>query len=1320
MSDRDCGYRRKISTDGQQHRQVAEKSNRHSRRVRGFARDSSSLRRTVSTCEENVPTALPLLLDVVGGPERLPADEELQEMLRGKLRILQTDGTEVNALFAELSTHLISINSEDKVIFVTFKTFEEIWKFTTYYTIGFLGQCMENLLWDQKFWLSSLEEDIAIEVSIQEDTLNLIYKGILMQEGSLFASCSTNQMFDSSTSGGDLYLEQGDIAQFEPPFLGSGWTVLCLADGARGTAPKPGLEPVVPFHQWFLKSCAESILVGDGKPSCGFPLQFARGTCLVTVEYDAEGPDELSVAPGDRIIIVGLLVSCFDWFTGRKEATGEVGLVKTSLVKPSADIYDSADIFLDGEEGTFFSLQEDKVIEETNALLKKKSQNDIGLNYKLDMISYQDSEKETSLRSSSKVDPQQTDLKRNIQRFLDQGKDALPPSIRTVNGTLEDSVLASEAKSPPCFTVHPVVEGENNTEIFTVLFSFLDGQDYKIEFGTLYGLSSELLASSAFTGHSDEDELIAFLGVARETARKKRLFWSQSRLCFLLGKLCAGRSKFSQARVYFEEALSVPREGFVDLRLLASIYSNLVTIYLLQKNTESFFALTERLVALLLGIPDCLECLEDNSALKYILKKAVLSHNEMAEARACHLLAKHHWTRAEGVRAVPYLERLLVLCAEAQRTWGLSPSHEYLALGRLYTELQLPHLSVSSARRASQQPSATLTDCLSSMVLFLDNVNRMNGIAEQEATIPPQVAPYLHQALSSNKAQGGATDQHHVLSHQLTVCLCQLFCKHRMVGHAIGHMHTLIDSNPPSQRPPISVPERNGTLIWLAWLHIDNKQPDVALDILDSVLASMPEHCTTPQEGVVLNMRGVAFRCMGDLRRAAESYQAAADICQEYEDIPNWAEAQANLGLLCLKAGAKGLAQRHLTEAVQLFSELDEEGHEANFITVLLELGQHYVKQHQLDFGKGCYEWAMLLAINANLLDCQLTATRHLCHLYGCESPDQAQCIIYSQHQVQLLRHTGDRGQEGEALVAISQLYLTLGTERAYRAALDYTKTSLGIFIDLGCREKEAYGWLQAGNIYRLVDQTELVDLYVQVAQDVALSTGDTGFILKLLEAAGDIFFNSSQDRDKAITFYRDRALPIAVKSSNVRSRLRLCNKLTELMLSLKLYEEAVEFAQTALDISITLGEYLNERVAYHRLASLYHCLDQYELAEHYYLKTLTLCPTPLLFDEETLYYVRVYQTLGDIIFYDLKDPFDAAGYYHLALAAAMDLGNKRSQLQLCTRLATIYHNFLIDRELSLFFYQKARAFAAELNVRRINISPDQQYSSTQQYKSTG
>lgn len=48
--------------------------------------------------------------------------------------------------------------------------------------------------------------------------------------------------------------------------------------------------------------------------------------------------------------------------------------------------------------------------------------------------------------------------------------------------------------------------------------------------------------------------------------------------------------------------------------------------------------------------------------------------------------------------------------------------------------------------------------------------------------------------------------------------------------------------------------------------------------------------------------------------------------------------------------------------------------------------------------------------------------------------------------------------------------------------------------------------------------------------------------------------------------------MPLAEQSSSLGTRLRLCNKLTELMLDLKMFGEAVEFAHVALDISITLG----------------------------------------------------------------------------------------------------------------------------------------------------
>lgn len=66
------------------------------------------------------------------------------------------------------------------------------------------------------------------------------------------------------------------------------------------------------------------------------------------------------------------------------------------------------------------------------------------------------------------------------------------------------------------------------------------------------------------------------------------------------------------------------------------------------------------------------------------------------------------------------------------------------------------------------------------------------------------------------------------------------------------------------------------------------------------------------------------------------------------------------------------------------------------------------------------------------------------------------------------------------------------GAFRAYRAALDHTKSSLALFIDLGWKQKEARGWLQAGRIYHLLGQAELVDLYLQVRLRLG-SVGDGG-----------------------------------------------------------------------------------------------------------------------------------------------------------------------------------------------------------------------------------
>uniref|UniRef100_UPI0010A22000 SH3 domain and tetratricopeptide repeat-containing protein 1-like n=1 Tax=Macaca mulatta TaxID=9544 RepID=UPI0010A22000 len=203
----------------------------------------------------------------------------------------------------------------------------------------------------------------------------------------------------------------------------------------------------------------------------------------------------------------------------------------------------------------------------------------------------------------------------------------------------------------------------------------------------------------------------------------------------------------------------------------------------------------------------------------------------------------------------------------------------------------------------------------------------------------------------------------------------------------------------------------------------------------------------------------------------------------------------------------------------------------------------------------------------------------------------------------------GRQGAGGAAPGDHQSTLPVLGNKRACRSALDYTKRSLGIFIDLQKKEKEAHAWLQAGKIYYILRQSELVDLYIQVAQNVVLYTGDPSLGLQLFEAAGDIFFNGAWEREKAVSFYRDRvlALALAVTTGNCKAelQLQLCKKLVALLATLEKPQDGLEFAYMALALSITLGDRLNEHVAYHWLAVLHHQLGQGKLAEQFYLKAL-------------------------------------------------------------------------------------------------------------------
>ncbi|KGL79841.1 SH3 domain and tetratricopeptide repeat-containing protein 1, partial [Tinamus guttatus] len=883
-----------------------------------------------------------------------------------------------------------------------------------------------------------------------------------------------------------------------------------------------------------------------------------------------------------------------------------------------------------------------------------------------------------------------------IEEFLKKFKDFEAAQAREPAPEGKDSASSLNTgifPQPEKLFFHIHQDDVQASEVFDSLLLFLNRKEYQRNFKNLYDFSYSFI-TNMFYGYSEEGELVNYLRLAREAAKKASMFWALARLCFLLGRLSVKKLKFSQARVYFEEALGAVTGGFSDMYLIIALYTNLTGIYLTQKNKEKCVHIFDKAVSLLVGIPNYIGSADlESDILKHALKRAILSQSEHAEARVCFLLAKHYTERKQYDEVLPFLERLQLLLNDLSFQNSLA-NNCYFKLAESYNEKCLPHIVLSCIRVASSQNLGTLMDSLKRIDLVIKNAPKLYGLRKLKQTLPSQIAPYLTKALSSS-----FTNDHQGLRSSIYLGLAELHSHYKRYGKAIAYMMKVLDSDI-SAKPEETV----NHLVSLAWLYILHRQYDVALAILNAIGDSSQSN--PQQRGIVYNMLAIALKRRNNTKGAAESYYKALRLSEETNRTHNQAIALANLGALCLHAAASKLAEHYYIRAVKLFSTLPVMDCGGDFIQVLLQLGCYYVSGSQREKGRFYYEWAFLVAMETSHLESQLQAIKLLCQFYSTVIPNEAQCVIYNEYQLSLARKMSNKVLEGQILETISQLYLSLGTERAYRSALEYTKRSLGIFIDLQKKEKEAYAWLRAGKIYYILRQNELVDLYIQVAQDAALYTGDPNLGMELFEAAGDIFFNGTWEKEKAVTFYRDRAIPLALETGNKNAELRLYNKLSELLMNLKAYEESLEYARLSLMLSVNLGNQLNERVAYHRLAAIHHHLGHCELAEHFYLKALSLCSSPLEFEEETLYYVKVYLILGDIIFYDLKDPFDAAGYYHLALAAAMDLGNKKAQLKIYTRLAVIYHNFLVDREMSLFFYQKARTFATELNVRRINLAP--------------
>ncbi|NWZ35092.1 S3TC2 protein, partial [Brachypodius atriceps] len=1199
-------------------------------------------------------------------------NSQLQEAARKKLWALESDDRAVCALFKELSARLVSVQAHQDRFLLTFKTLQEVWKFSTYLTLGYVGTCLEQLLFAREFWLDcALVEDTELRVTVDEEHLATIYMDLLLQEGSFFSRALPGVWKSEQEAEEGLELCRNELIHVKSVGQDSKWEGMSLLTGQRGVVPVAALEPIPhPFYQWFLKNYA----VGFGlsqEISRTSSQAIVKGRCIATKDHRGAVWDELSFSKGDPIETIGFFIPGLPWFVGKSLSTGSVGFVPTRHVNPEAcEPLGKGFVFLSEEEKSpVLQLPCNGDEQHFATLLGDLAHTDITSVYRLagfePTAMFPQVPPEAALHGSKEIQVLQSWEK--ISDWATSSTSELSsPGSETAPATLEDVLLEKlDDLDYPKFFIDLNSGHMEDADVFDPILTFLNQDSFVPSFQSFYDLSFSFLHST-FYGFSDEDELVLYLETSRNWAKRTRSVWAHVRLCFLLGKLCIKKVKFSQARVYFEEAMSVLDRGFGDLPLLAALHVSLASIYLKQNMKHKFSSLLGKTLTLLVCLPGRSFSSESElELLTYVLRESIAVGNAPLEARVCFLIAKLFLQLGRTEEVLPFLEHLQCLCT----SWlspgtRAGPLDAAATLGYLYDKKCLPHLALASVRCFVPSSAKGTPTPVWRAGFILQNASKLLGKQLDRSSIPAVACWYLKQALRF-------CCESRAVPMQRTLCavLSRLYLQHG--AHLDGAARYAARAAALGRL--LGEEEAFESSLSLGWVYLLQQQPGPAGDILRRLRRSLRGTASETQGGAVHNLLAMALRGQGHVQEAAESFLRALHKAKETGSRRNQAVSLANLGQLSLSCGAAQLAELYLLWSVRLYAQL--QGHQEldmELAQVLLWLAQATVDRQRMEDAKLCYELALGFALKWQNLRSQLHVTELLCHFYSRVCPDLQASITYHEHRASLARQLQDRELEGSARQALSQLYQALGTPEALRQSLDCTKQSLRIFIDLEEVAKAAEAWLQAGKLYYLLQEDELVEMYFQAAIQTALRGDNFSLAMDLYEKAGDTFFNGSRSRARAVEFYRGGAVPLARKLKATRTELRLFNKLAELQISLQGYEKALEFATLAARLSLRVGDQLQELVAFHRLATAYELLQMHEMAEDCYLKTLAMHPPVLQSSAEALYYCKVYWHLGNLALHKLQDEQDAATYFLLALAAATELGDQELQALLHAKLAAI------------------------------------------------
>lgn len=288
-----------------------------------------------------------------------------------------------------------------------------------------------------------------------------------------------------------------------------------------------------------------------------------------------------------------------------------------------------------------------------------------------------------------------------------------------------------------------------------------------------------------------------------------------------------------QARVYYEEALSVSVDSFSDTPLFVALLTNLTAVYLKQRMTDKLPHTLEKASALLLCLPcHTFTSIDEVELLKLLLRRSLVIADKHLEARVCYLISCLFLHLRKTDDALPFVERLQFLSATLSNSaegCPIAPVDLNWLLSWLYHRKHMPYLALASLSLDSRQDHS-LHDGFKRIELFIKNSVRLNPRwREGTSLFPAQIVVYLQQALAI--AERGED-----MKTQKDLCqgLASLYQQYDALDKAVQCAEQAVETGG-------HVSEEDGfeASVLLGWLLVLTGQAEKAQSLLQPLLTSL-------------------------------------------------------------------------------------------------------------------------------------------------------------------------------------------------------------------------------------------------------------------------------------------------------------------------------------------------------------------------------------------------------------------------------------------------------------------------------------------------